>query len=66
MQKSYINISLIVPKYLELEIEKRIQFRQTIAPQSKTPRWEFLIFMCRVPESNWARLPLQGSALPMS
>lgn len=23
-------------------------------------------FLCRVPESNWARLPLQGSAPPLS
>ena len=26
----------------------------------------YQIFWCRAPESNWARLPLQGSALPMS
>ena len=46
------------------------QWVASIYPRGFGIGWEYwevrLLWWCRGPESNWLRLPFQGSALPMS
>ena len=51
----------IIPLY-----DTRLRCFATSARQARLSFEAPIHAMCRAPESNWVRLPLQGSALPMS